>query len=185
MVRRSKSNWYGEVNRPVEITTGMAVWYHTGLPVVPIRWVLVRDPLGKFKSQALLCTNQEYQSQQILEWFARRWQIEVTFEEVRRHLGLETQRQWSDLAIARTTPLILGLFSLVTLLAHHLQTDFSWTTRQKSWYLKSLPTFSDALALVHRFLWASTFSMSSNPADIIKVPRPLFNRLRDLAIYAA
>ena len=88
-------------------------------------------------------------------------------------------------AIARTTPAILGLFSLVTLLAHHLQPRFTWTTRQKSWDVKSLPTFSDALALVRRFLWASTFSMSYNSADIIKVPRPLFDRLRDLAIYAA
>ena len=179
------ANWYGEVNRPVEITTGVAVWYHTGLPVVPIRWVLVRDPLGKFKPQALLCTNQEYQSQQILEWFVRRWQMEVTFEEVRRHLGLETQRQWSDLAIARTTPLILGLFSIVTLLADHLRANFTWTTRQKSWYVKSVPTFSDALALVRRFFWASTFSISSKSTDTIKVPRSLFNRLRDLAIYAA
>jgi hypothetical protein len=179
------SNWYGEVERPVEITTGLAVWYHTGLPVVPIRWVLVRDPLGKFRPQALLCTNQRYQAQQILEWFARRWQIEVTFEEARRHLGMETQRQWSDLAIARTTPLILGLFSVITLLAHHLQANFSWTIRQKSWYVKSLPTFSDALALVRRYLWARTFSISSESIDMIKVPRHLFERLRDLAIYAA
>jgi hypothetical protein len=88
---------------------------------------------------------------------------------------METQRQWSDLAIARTTPLILGLFSLVTLLAHHLrhevsplgQASFTWTTRQKSWYSKPLPTFSDALALVRRFLWASTFSISSKSTDII------------------
>ena len=122
---------------------------------------------------------------QILEWFTRRWQIEVTFEEVRKHLGLETQRQWSDLAIARTTPLILGLFSIVTLLAHHLQDHFIWTIRQKSWYVKSLPTFSDALALVRRFFWASTFSISSKSTDMIKVPRPLFDRLRDIAIYAA
>ena len=141
--------------------------------------------MGKFKTQALLCTNPKYQSQQILEWFTRRWQMEVTFEEVRRHLGLETQRQWSDLALARTTPLILGLFSLVTLLAHHLQANFTWTTRQKSWYVKSLPTFSDALALVRRFFWASTFSISSKSTDIIKVPLPLFNRLRDIALYAA
>jgi len=179
------ANWYGETERAVEITTGLAVWYHTGLPAVPIRWVLVRDPLSKFRTQALLCTNQGYQAQRILGWFARRWQIEVTFEEVRKHLGMETQRQWSDLAIARTTPLILGLFSLVTLLAHHLQTNFTWTIRQKSWYSKPLPTFADALALVRRFLWASTFSMSFKSTDIIKVPRPLFNRLRDLAIYAA
>ena len=81
--------------------------------------------------------------------------------------------------------MILGLFSLITLLAHYLQADFNWTTRQKSWYVKSFPTFSDALALVCRFLWASTFSMSSKSTDMIKVPRPLFNRLRDIPIYAA
>ncbi|MBH8577167.1 hypothetical protein I8752_30165, partial [Nostocaceae cyanobacterium CENA369] len=85
------NRWYGEGERQVEVCTGTAVWYHTGLPVVPIRWVLVRDSLGKFESQALLSTNQEYSPKQILEWFVRRWQIEVTFEEVRKHLGMETQ----------------------------------------------------------------------------------------------
>ena len=120
--------------------------------------------MGKFRPKALLCTNQEYQSQQILEWFARRWQIEVTFEregcvgfprisnraveEVRRHLGIETQRQWSDLAIAklaegiaRTTPLILGLFSLVTLLDHHLQASFTLDNKTKKLVLKTPTDF--------------------------------------------
>ena len=89
------ANWYGETERTVEITTGLAVWYHTGLSVVPIRWVLVRDPLGKFRPQALLCTNQEYQSQQILEWFARRWQIEVTFLELEKLLNNSEQEIFS------------------------------------------------------------------------------------------
>ena len=80
--------WYGEGERTVEIFTGAAVWYHTGLPVVPIRWVLVRDPLRKFEPQALLCTQLEYSPKQILEWFVRRWQMEVTFEEVRAHCKL-------------------------------------------------------------------------------------------------
>lgn len=177
--------WYGEGERKVEICTGVAVWYHTGLPVVPIRWVLVRDPLGKFESQALLCTQQEYSPSQILEWFVRRWQMEVTFEEARAHLGMETQRQWSDLAIARTTPILLGLFSLVTILAHHLQANFSWKIRQTIWYSKPLPTFSDALALARRFLWATTFSISPESTETIKVPRSLFERLRDIAVYAA
>ncbi len=179
------NRWYGEGKREVEIHTGNAVWYHTGLAVVPIRWVLVRDPQGKFSPQAFLCTNQAYSPKSILEWFVRRWQMEVTFEEVRAHLGMETQRQWSDLAIARTTPTLLGLFSLVTVLAHHLQTHFSWQVRQTIWYSKSLPTFSDALALVRRFLWASTFSMSPEATDIVKIPRALFERLRDIAVYAA
>lgn len=103
--------------------------------------MLVRDPQGKFKSQALLCTLQAYSAKQILEWFVRRWQMEVTFEQARAHLGMETQRQWSDLAIGRTTPTLDGIFSLVTILAHHLQSDFSWTVRQTIWYSKSLPTF--------------------------------------------
>ncbi len=85
-------------NAAVEVCTGTAVWYHTGLPVVPIRFCLVRDPLGRFEPQALLSTNKEYSPKQILEWFVRRWQMEVTFEEVRAHLGMETQRQWSEAA---------------------------------------------------------------------------------------
>lgn len=185
MANGQLNHWYGEGKRQIEIITGTALWYRTGLPVVPIRWVLVRDPQGKFEPQALLCSNQAYCPIQILEWFVRRWQMEVTFEEARAHLGMETQRQWSDLAIVRTTPTLLGLFSLVTILAHHLPTDYSWTVRQTIWYSKSLPTFSDALALVRRFLWASTFSISPELTEIIKVPRALFERLRDIAVYAA
>jgi hypothetical protein len=179
------NRWYGEGERTVEVCTGVAVWYHTGLPVVPIRWVLVRDPLGKFEPQALLSTNQEYKPKQILEWFVRRWQMEVTFQEARKHLGMETQRQWSDLAIARTTPILLGLFSLVVVLAHHLQGHFSLKVQRTIWYSKQLPTFSDALALVRRFFWSRTFSMSSEPTEVVKVPRALFERLRDIAVYAA
>ena len=88
-------------------------------------------------------------------------------------------------AIARTTPTLLGLFSFVTILAHHLQANFSWKVRQTIWYSKPLPTFSDALALVRRFLWASSFSISPESTEMIKVPRVLFERLRDIAVYAA
>lgn len=177
--------WYGEGKREVEVTSGTAVWYHTGMPVVPIRWVLVRDPKGKEEPQALLCTHQDYSPEQILAWFVRRWQVEVTFEEVRAHLGMETQRQWSDLAIARTTPTLLGLFSLVTLLAHHLQSQSPLRVRQAAWYSKSLPTFSDAIALVRSSLWSGTFSMSPEPTESVKVPRSLFDRMTDALAYAA
>ena len=111
------AQWYGIGQRAVEVATATAVWYHPGQPPVPLRWVLIRDPQGKFATQALLCTDWQVAPGQILAWFVQRWQLEVTFEEARRHLGLETQRQWSELAIARTTPALFGLFSLVTLLA--------------------------------------------------------------------
>jgi hypothetical protein len=111
------ANWYGSGERTVEVSSNTAVWYSTGLFAVPVRWVLVRDPQGEFKTQALLCTDLEADPQQILCWFVMRWQLEVTFQEMRRHLGFETQRQWSELAIRHTTPALLGLFSLVTLFA--------------------------------------------------------------------
>lgn len=100
--------WYGGIEREVELVSDPAVWYHTGLPAVPIRWLLVRDPQAKFESQAFLCPNLSATPEQTLLWFRQRWQLEVTFEEVRSHLGVETQRQWSELAIARTTPTLLG-----------------------------------------------------------------------------
>src|SRR3954451_8636089 len=108
--------WHGEGARGVEICSETAVWRHAGLPVVPIRWVLLRDPGRRFDPQALLCTDPAQEPLQIVRWFVQRWRLEVTFREVRDHLGVETQRQWSDRAIARTTPCLLGLFSVVTLL---------------------------------------------------------------------
>ena len=103
--------WYDGTTRTLGLTSQTAVWYRSGKPPVPLRWVLVRDPQGEFTPQALLCTDPSADPTQILEWFVLRWQLEVTFQEVRAHLGVETQRQWSDQAIARTTPILMGLFS--------------------------------------------------------------------------
>ncbi len=162
------------------------MWYHAGLAVVPLRWVLIRDPLGRFEPQALLCTQPEMAPLQVVQYFVQRWQVEVTFEEVRRHLGVETQRQWSALAIARTTPVLMGLYSLVTLLATHLVHDGTLPIRQAAWYRKTLPTFSDALAAVRRHWWRSIgLATSRRKHDIIKVPRSVFRRLHEAACYAA
>lgn len=178
-------NWYGEMQRSIEIVSDTAVWYHSAMPVVPLRWVIIRDPLGSFKTQALLCTDLLADPQQIVEWFIQRWQLEVTHREVREHLGVETQRQWSDLAIARTTPILFGLYSLITLLAHALAKRGKVTPRPSAWYVKPNPTFSDAFAAVRLHLWRhSSFCMSRFNAHILKLPRPLFNRLADALCYS-
>jgi hypothetical protein len=153
---------------------------------VSIRWVLICDPDGKFESQALLSTDPDADPVQIVEWFVQRWQLEVTFEEARAHLGIETQRQWSDLAILRTTPVLLGLFSLVTLFAHHLLQGRELPVRQAAWYSKALPTFSDTLAFVRQHLWPASISwMSPAEADMVIIPKALFARLTDALAYAA
>jgi hypothetical protein len=180
------ANWYGSGERMVEVASNTAVWYSTGLFAVPLRWVLVRDPRGEFKTQALLCTDLETDPEKTLSWFVMRWQLEVTFQEVRRHLGFETQRQWSDLAIRRTTPALLGLFSLVTLFAHHQMRQVAGAFRQAAWYHKTHPTFADALALVRKELWAQeTFCGSPWETETVKVPRAFMERLTDTLCYAA
>lgn len=178
--------WYGNTERQVEYTTGTAVWYHSGKPVVPLRWGLVRDPKAEFEPQAFLCTDLNAAPADILLWFRQRWQVEVTFAELRAHLGVETQRQWSDLAIARTTPALFGLFSLVTLFAHYLQAQHPFQLSTSAWYAKSLPTFVDALATVRRTLWAARlFPGSPETGTAEKVSPELLEIWCDLLCYAA
>ncbi len=136
--------------------------------------------------QALLCTDQAVEPQDILRWFVRRWRMEVTSEESRALRGIETPRQWSDKAIAPSTPALFGLSSLVTLLAHQLPGERPCPVRRAAWYAKPLPTFSDTLALVRHHRWThADFRLSSCESDNQKVPRALVDHLAHLLCYAA
>ncbi|MEM9805498.1 MAG: transposase [Cyanobacteria bacterium P01_D01_bin.56] len=210
------SDWYGQRNYELHITSATAVWYKTGFPAVPIRWVLIRDLQGKLAPQALLIPNPTHitlkqnraltrsagthqiqigghqigfgittdlkaRPEQILQWFRQRWQVEVTFEEVRAHLGVETQRQWSSKASLRTTPALLALFSMVTVVAHQYQQRYPFPITKAAWYQKSLPVKAFALALVRQRLWHSQpFQTSDSGTDMVKVSRALFNTWANL-----
>jgi hypothetical protein len=179
-------DWYGGKRRTIEIATGTALWYTPGYAPLPLRWVLVRDPSAEFEPTAFFATDQTAAPLQILVWFIMRWNVEVTFEEARAHLGLETQRQWSDLAIVRTTPALLGLFSLVTLLAHRLTQNKPFPVRSAAWYVKVEPTFSDAIALVRRHLWTNTkFTNSPSATGFVEIPIPVLHGMVDALCYTA
>lgn len=183
--RATVDNWYGQGPTEIEFTSSTAVWYHNGMPAVPIRWVLIRDPQGQFETRALLCTDLSAEPVQILQWFVCRWRVEVTFQEVRTHLGVETQRQWSDKAIARVTPILLGLFSWITLLAHQSQTKDGLPVKQTAWYVKTVPTFSDAIALVRSQIWQHWgFCMSVSKLDKQKLRSGLLIRLFEAVCYS-
>jgi len=178
--------WYGETDRIIEVTSGTALWYSTGLPPVPIRWVLIRDPDDTFPPQALLCTDLAASPVQIVSWFVVRWRLETTFHEVRDHLGVETGRGWSEKTIRRTTPALLGLFSFVTLVAHAHWTCGTPLVKGAAWYHKQEPTFSDAIAVVRRSLWAhQVFQTSPRDADLRQIPRAFADHLCELLCYAA
>jgi hypothetical protein len=170
----------------VEVATDTAVWYHTGKPPVALRWRLIRDPHARFKPPALLSTNLDDTPEQILPWCVRRWTMEGTCEEARAPLGMETQRQWKDRAMARTTPALLSLDSIMTLNAHRLIEKGMTSVRSTAWYRQTRPPFSDAIALVRRQLWEHLhFSTSQQETDMIKIPRALFERFIDAVCYAA
>ena len=174
--------WYGGKRCRLEFTSATAIRYSSGLPPLPIRWVLVRDPADIRKPQSFLCTDLDAKPADILAWYVHRWSVETTFQETRTHLGVETQRQWSDLAIARTTPALLGLFSLVTLWAAEAQTALH--PRIAAWYAKEDPTFSDAIATVRRVLWAfPNFSISRKRPDNVEIPGALLQRLIEAVCY--
>jgi DDE superfamily endonuclease len=184
---RQTVRWYGGKQRLVEWVTGTALW-QTPSEKTPLsmRWVLVRDPLGKFKSSALCCTDLTSTAEQIMAWYVLRWNVEVTFEECRAHLGLETQRQWNDQAIARTTPVILGLYALVVLLAHHLTAAQPIPMRSAAWYTKREATFADVIALVRRHLWQHVqFPNSQRNTRLVAFPISVVDTLLDALCYAA
>ena len=170
-------DWYGQGERTLEICTGTALWYRYGYDPLPIRWVLTRDPSGKRPPKAIFSTDPTQTAEQIVRDFMKRWSLEVTFEEGRAHLGIETQRQWSDLAIERSTPLLFGLYSLVTLFGQALHPDGQIPIAQAAWYRKPTATFRDVLALVRRLLWEQgTFPTSPTDPSVVLVPRSTLER---------
>lgn len=178
------AQWYGKANKIVQVATGTALWYHAGKPPVAIRWVLIRDPHGDFEPQALLCTRQDFQPAAIIEYFTGRWQLEVTLQESRAHLGVETQRQWNGKAIMRTTPALLALYSIITLMARRLALRHPVVIRRAAWYAKDKATFSDTIAHVRRSIWlARGFSTSTWHKDAAKVPRSIFQSFIDAVAY--
>ena len=155
-VQSSRTSWRSA--GWIEYTHGTALWHHGGKPIVPILWVLVRYPDGRRGPEAFLCTDTGADPRDVLDCFSRRWAVETTYEEARAHLGMETQRQWSDPAIFRTTPVLLGLYSVVTLYVHQNAERLALSPRRAAWYPKPAPTFADAIARLRDC--ASTFDSS-------------------------
>jgi protein-S-isoprenylcysteine O-methyltransferase Ste14 len=164
-------NWYGGEKKKMLLYSETALWQTEGEAPVEIRYVIARDPEGKLRDEFFATTRLEAAPEQILEWVVMRWSVEVTFEEAREHLGMETQRQWNDLAIARSTPCLLGLFSLVVLLTRQLHPDGNVPVSTAAWYKKAEATFSDCLFLVRKHLWRSIeHPRSGREADLVYFP---------------
>ena len=171
-------DWYGGRRKVMRVVSGTGLWHTPHLDPVAIRYVLARDPEGEHRDAAYLCTDERFEPGRILSLMVQRWSVEVTFEETRAHLGVETQRQWSDRAIARTTPVLLGLYSVVTLLAVRWHGEGSLTAASAAWYAKGEPTFSDCLGLARERIWRCRIRAGSDAAaEPLQLPEPLLEAL--------
>ena len=183
--RTAEVLWSEGTMRALELVSGTAWWSHAGEPPLPIRWVLTRDPAGKLEPRAYFSTEPSDTAEAIVAEFLKRWPIETTFEESRAHLGIETQRQWSDAAIERETPCLFGLYSVVALLGDALRDGASLPIRTAAWSRKTEATFADILAAVRRQCWGpANIPDSEEDPRVVKIPRPLFERLMNTACYA-
>lgn len=183
---RTRVAWYGGSEREVELASGTGIWRKSGGVGVALRWVLVRDANKPTEVQALFCTDVEVCAGQVVEWYVMRWSEEVTFQEVRAHLGMETQRQWSELAVKRETPIILGLYSVVVLMAEHLTAGRAHPVREAAWYRKKEATFADTLAVVRRHLLETVkFPQSGVKSRQREIPMAVLEGLVDCFCYAA
>ena len=144
---------YNGIKHLVRYVSNTCMWGADGSTPIPIRWVLVVDPTGKMDPLPLMSTNSLMAPEQMIELYVDRWSIEVMFEETREHLGVETQRQWSDKAIARCTPVLMGLYSLVCLMGNRLGQEELLKVEQTAWYKKEHATFSDMLRAVRMAIW--------------------------------
>jgi hypothetical protein len=176
--------WYSGPERVVEWCSGTAVWYHGGMRPLAIRWVLTRDPTGQREPRAYFCTTPVTDPVEMIRNYMHRWPLEVTLEESRAHLGIETQRQWSDAAVERSTPALLGLYSLVALCGQALYPDGQVPVAATAWYAKRVATFSDVLASVRHVIWqVEGFCISSENPQMRIVPAPTLDRLLHAVCY--
>ena len=182
VVQASRTSWRS--GNWIEYAHGTALWHHGGKPIVPILWVLVRYPDGRREPEAFLCTDTQANPRDVLDCFDRRWAVETTYEEARAHLGMETQRQWSDPAIFRTTPLLLGLYSVVTLYVHQNAERLALSPRRAAWYPKPAATFTDAIARLRHHLWFERIVTSAANVDMTEPISPAIQRIIEAVFYA-
>jgi hypothetical protein len=170
--QRATVGWYGGKTRRIEFVSGTGHWYKGGGGLVPVRWVFVHDVSGTHEDRYFYSTDPGLSPSRIVTLYTARWCIEVTFQEVRCHLGFDTPRNWSRTSVLRTGPCLLGLFSLVCLVYHRHTGGRGTKPAASAWYAKAEPTFSDAIATVRRLLWSETILKHADHDGAFKKLRP-------------
>jgi hypothetical protein len=175
--------WYRTETRRLDVAAGTSLWHRTGSEPVVVHWVVVRCPQGRLTPRAYFASA-AVPPEELVSTYILRWNLEVSFEELRAHLGFETQRGWAHQTIARSTPCLFGIFTLIILLAQRLHPEVL-PTRRAAWYDKQDATFSDVLAAVRMHLWTQQkYQNSTLDAQMHSIPQPVWNALLQAVCYS-
>jgi hypothetical protein len=165
--------WYGGKCETVQLCSRVGLWYKCGAQAKWIRWVVIRDPNGKRREEVFFTTDTTLNPKEIVEAYVRRWSLETTFQEMREHLGLETLRNRTRLAVQRSVPLLLGVFSLVVVWFARDVENQEACKRETPWHRKRSVTFSDMLAAARQdILRNGIFHDSSGNTGELKIKAP-------------
>lgn len=175
--RRLRVAWYGGGRRTVSVVTGVGHWYRQGHGLVRLRWVHVRDLTGSHREEYFFSTDIQLSVTRVIEAFVGRWDIEVTFEEMREHLGLETTRGRSRNTVLRVEPCLFLLYTLVAYWYAHVPKREQGKIHA-AWNGKKVITFTDAMIAVRRNAWDDyLFQPPPNRCDVEKISRKTRNAI--------
>jgi hypothetical protein len=171
----------------VRLLSGVGGWRRNARPLVPVRWVCVRDDQGTHRDEYFMATDPALRPEQVVGLYTLRWPLETTFQECRAHLGLETPRQRGERSVLRTTPLLFGLFTLVTLIWRRCPRAAAGGSPQRAaWYEKAEPTFTDAIVRVRDLFWRAALSATPprRPRSRLKLESFVLPLIRTLTLAA-
>ena len=164
---------YGRTVTPL-VFRGTALWYSV-LRATPVRYVVVRDPRGRRKDAAFCCTDLTVSVAFLLQTYAKRWTLEVTFWLLKGWLGFEEPQNQTASAVRRTAPFAGLVFALIVLwYATEVQTGRAATWLVRPWYRRKVaPSFADVLTtLRQQGLATATAASHARPAGFLVPPCP-------------
>jgi DDE superfamily endonuclease len=129
------------------------LWYR-GCKTQPVMVVLVRDPLGQWRDEALVATDPTASAAFVILGYCRRWSVELTFFDSKQYLGLHDPRVWSARSVERAHPMAWFVGTLTILWSCVQGHAGSHVVRDRPWYAgKITPTFTDMLGALRLQMW--------------------------------
>jgi hypothetical protein len=156
---------FPKVTRELRVQVVRDVLWYRGSKTDPVLVVLVRDPLGQWRDEALVATDPTALASFVITGYCRRWSVELAFFDSKQYLGLHDPRVWSERSGERAHPMAWFIGSLTILWYCTAGHDGSHVVRERPWYTRKVtPTFTDMLGALRLQMWEHAVTGESGEA---------------------